>query len=72
MTDTTSAVPNPGSDEAVARGCTCRPLLNARGFDDAMANPTVSLAGQIYTFWMSGDCPVHNPKPQTAKDKTDD
>ncbi|RWE46806.1 MAG: hypothetical protein EOS79_11490 [Mesorhizobium sp.] len=31
MTDTTSAVPNPGSDEAAMRGCTCARIDNHHG-----------------------------------------
>ena len=44
------SVPNPGSDEAVARGCTCPVLDNARG------------RGAAYnegTFWINDACPLH-------------
>jgi len=38
--------PNPGSDAALALGCSCPILDNARGRGDG-------------PFWVSGDCPVH-------------
>ena len=45
------APPNPGSDEAVARGCSCPVLDNAHG------------AGLPYpdgpVFWVNKDCPLH-------------
>lgn len=44
--------PNPGSDEAVARGCTCPVLDNRRG---------EGLGRGL--FWLSGDCPLHGEPP---------
>ena len=39
--------PNPGSDAAIALGCTCPVLDNAHGrHDDGL-------------FWITSDCPVH-------------
>ena len=39
--------PNPGSDAALALGCTCPVLDNAHGrHDDGL-------------FWIAADCPVH-------------
>jgi hypothetical protein len=49
--DITSAVPNPGSDEAVAKGCTCPVWDNTRGRGIATST---GLA-----FWISDKCPVH-------------
>ena len=46
-----SGVPNPGSDEAVARGCTCPVMDNAR----SRGRP---YRGSI-EFWINGDCPIH-------------
>ena len=51
MGETTSAVPNPGSDEAVSRGCTCPVGDNARGR---------GLPGG--TFWINEGCPLHAPQ----------
>ena len=45
--------PNPGSDEALAQGCRCPVLDNARGKGmrcTSKAEPS---------FWISGDCPLH-------------
>ena len=53
MTDREAATPNPGSDEAVAQGCTCPTLDNARGDADL----AISRGG----FWVSPGCPVHIP-----------
>lgn len=52
MGDTTNAVPNPGSDEAILRGCICAVLDNAhgRGFQ-----------GRPGTFVITCGCPVHAP-----------
>lgn len=48
----TSAVPNPGSDEATARGCTCPVIDNSHG------------RGYLGTgqFWVTDGCPVHAPR----------
>lgn len=45
--------PNPGSSEALAIGCTCPVLDNARG-NGYMGVPGVF----VYSF----NCPVHNEK----------
>lgn len=52
--------PNPGSDEAVARGCTCGRIDNHRG-------QGVHVNG-ITQFWMREDCPLHGTKvaPETT------
>ena len=49
-------IPNPGSDEAVARGCTCPVLDNGRG----RAGPP---------WWYSGDCPVHVERATKGDDE---
>jgi hypothetical protein len=56
----TSAVPNPGSDAAVAIGCKCPVMDNARGRGIG--------AGAL--FWISAECPVHcgNANPSPASD----
>jgi hypothetical protein len=56
VTDTTNAVPKPGSDEALAKGCTCPVLDNAHGR---------GYMGRSDTFIMDGDCPLHSPKAAT-------
>lgn len=43
--------PNPGSDEAVKRGCTCPVMDNAHG-------KGVTIGGKAY-FWRSEYCPLH-------------
>lgn len=43
-------IPNPGSDAALARGCTCPVLDNGHG------NPEL---GRLRGFVMRADCPLH-------------
>lgn len=52
MSETTSAVPNPGSDAAIARGCTCSVLDNGHGHGHL---------GQPGVFVYLVGCPVHAP-----------
>jgi hypothetical protein len=47
-------MPNPGSDEAVAQGCTCPVLDNGRG------RGAYQIDGK-WQFWIAFDCPLHNP-----------
>ena len=42
-------IPNPGSDEALAQGCTCPVITN--GYGKGLYN------GKL--FWMRIDCPLH-------------
>ncbi len=42
--------PNPGSDEAIKKGCSCPILDNGRG-DQRL--------GDTRGFWIDGDCPLH-------------
>ena len=44
--------PNPGSDEAMAQGCTCPVLDNGRG------RGAYQIDGR-WQFWINGACPVH-------------
>ena len=60
MATKTSTVPNPGSDEALASGCTCAVLDNAHGKGFPYKGGT--------SFWITEGCPVHFPKSDTAKD----
>lgn len=46
----TNPIPNPGSPDAVARGCTCSVEDNRRGA--GAADPRVE-------FWVDPDCPLH-------------
>lgn len=52
--------PNPGSDEALKKGCTCAVLDNRHGkgaFDRKDGE-----------FWISENCPLHGiPTPKTIK-----
>jgi hypothetical protein len=43
---------NPGSDEAVAQGCTCPVLDNGRGRGAHQVNG-------VWQFWINWGCPVH-------------
>ena len=52
MTIGTNAVPNPGSPESVAKGCTCPRMDNAHGAG-YMVKPGV--------FVMTVGCPLHAP-----------
>jgi len=51
--------PNPGSDEAVAAGCTCAVMDNRHG------QGIPSKDGPL--FWISGDCPLHARAVQEKK-----
>ena len=48
-------IPNPGSEEAIERGCTCPVMDNHYGrgvfFDGA------------YHLWYNADCPLHGAAP---------
>ncbi|RMH21580.1 MAG: hypothetical protein D6698_02475 [Gammaproteobacteria bacterium] len=50
-----SKVPNPGSEEAVKRGCTCPVLDNAFG---------KGYMGQPGVFVQVADCPIHGLKSE--------
>lgn len=47
----TTEPPAPGSDEAVAQGCECPILDNARGQGFMYAGKK--------SYWISGACPMH-------------
>lgn len=47
--------PNPGSAEAIEKGCTCPVLDNGHGNEEL---------GKTRGFWVSGDCPLHAMKPK--------
>ena len=51
----TEPKPNPGSDDAIAQGCTCPVIDNHHG--EGMPKPLYP-DGTRY-FWMSADCPLH-------------
>jgi hypothetical protein len=44
--------PTPGSDEAIAQGCTCPVLDNGRG------RGAYQVDGK-WQFWINADCPLH-------------
>lgn len=54
-----SALPNPGSDEAVKQGCTCPVVDNNRG----LVPPVPP-----HNWWISEDCPMHDFVQQTSMD----
>jgi len=60
MTDTPNTVPNPGSDEALMRGCTCPVIDNGhgRGYMGGVKDER----GQTM-FVVTCGCPVHAPRP---------
>ena len=55
MTESTN--PTPGSDEAIAQGCTCPVLDNAhgQGLGDGL-------------FWVNQDCPIHGDTLYVTRD----
>lgn len=67
MRDTTNAVPNPGSDEAYALGCTCARMDNAygRGYMGGVRDPRTGEP----VFVMTVGCPVHCPDDLSAKEQ---
>lgn len=57
--DTTSAVPKPGSPEAVDKGCQCPVMDNNNG------NGLSVNGGK--QWWISSQCPIHAGKQDEAK-----
>lgn len=56
--------PNPGSDEAIAAGCSCPVLDNAHGKGCGYLN-----ADCAPMFWINADCPMHgSPQARNAVD----
>jgi hypothetical protein len=62
MSETTNAVPNPGSQAAIDKGCTCAVMDNHHGRGVQMRDGNVN-------YWISGDCPVH-AKPRSGTNAT--
>lgn len=54
MGNATNAVPNPGSDEAAMRGCTCARMDNSYG---------KGYLGRPGMFFITEGCPLHAPLP---------
>jgi len=54
----TNAVPNPGSDEAIMRGCTCPVIDNAHG-RGYMGGARDENGTTIFVY--NCECPVHAP-----------
>ena len=48
--------PNPGSDDARKRGCTCPVMDNCHG------RGAYGVAGH---YWITEGCPLHNPRKDT-------
>jgi hypothetical protein len=63
--DTTNAVPNPGSDEAILRGCTCPVIDNAHG-KGYMGGAKGSDGYTLFVYTCG--CPVHAPHPAQERD----
>lgn len=59
MGDTTSAAPNPGSPDALQRGCTCAEMDNHHGEGFLMHGKR--------SFWISTDCHLHNGRSPTVE-----
>ena len=55
----TDDVPNPGSDAAIERGCTCPRMDNGRGMGIPLTEDSV-------VFWIDGDCPLHGSKRERS------
>lgn len=51
----------PGSDQAVALGCECPRLDNARG------RGAYGTRGPKAIFVINGDCPIHGPVPAAKR-----
>ena len=51
---------NPGSDEAVAKGCTCPRM------DNAFGKGYMCMEG---VYWINGNCPVHSESVGKKKEK---
>ena len=49
------AVANPGSDEAIAKGCICAVLDNCHGRGHLGD-------GEKYGWWVTEGCPLHAPR----------
>jgi len=54
--------PNPGSDEAVAAGCTCPVLDNGHGKGSGFR----TIEGEP-SFWIAIGCPLHGAKKEEEK-----
>lgn len=56
--------PNPGSEEALEKGCTCAIIDNyyGQGVPDGKGG---------VNFWMSGDCPLHGFEELTKGGNTE-
>lgn len=54
--------PNPGSDDAVAAGCTCPVMDNARGRGAWFSS------GPDAVFYQNEQCPLHGTTQEKAND----
>lgn len=52
--------PNPGSPEALDRGCTCAVIDNCHGRGFKLRGETV--------FWISAGCPLHGRRLETPEE----
>jgi len=53
---------NPGSGEAINKGCTCPIMDNCGGKEDHPVIISRVKAGMGDGFWRSSDCPLHGRK----------
>lgn len=62
--DTTNAVPNPGSDEAAAKGCICPVIDNGhgRGYMGGVKDEN-----GVTVFVYHCGCPVHTPASPSSR-----
>ena len=56
MSEIKQEIPSPGSDEAIARNCTCPVMDNRRGKG--------AYLGKNDMFWINAECPLHAKKPK--------
>ena len=52
-------IPNPGSEEAIEKGCSCPVMDNNEGKGIPVPNGS---GGYDTAFWMKNDCPLHGLK----------
>ena len=59
-------VPNPGSNEALARGCKCPVLDNAHGRGVPWPRTDGRDPVEYPSFWTHPDCPLHGSREEAG------
>ena len=57
--------PNPGSDEAIKKGCKCAVLDNGHGVGFRFRDKDGEYGEPL--FWINGNCPIHGGKSSDGK-----